>query len=259
MRWSTCYEEETAGDPGADVLVTALNGDATVSVRTWAPDAASVEQFESELRLRLARRLREQSTVVSPPPGNGPRRRSRGLVMPGRRRQRRRSRARRRRKLGVILFLLVATAAALGAVGFGGATSISRSCDLNALQPASIGSNTFIYAADGSRSARSPPRRTASRSRSRRRARWMSKATVAIEDRRFYQHGGVDFRGIGRAVVNDIGRAVRARAARRSPSSSSATSTSATTSGRCGGRSSRRASRSSSAGSGTRTASWPST
>jgi len=52
---------ETAGDPGAAVVVTALNGDATVTVRTWAPDAASVEQFESELRLRIARRLREQS------------------------------------------------------------------------------------------------------------------------------------------------------------------------------------------------------
>ena len=51
---------ETAGDPGADVLVTGLNGAATVSVRTWAPDAASVERLESELRLRIARRLREQ-------------------------------------------------------------------------------------------------------------------------------------------------------------------------------------------------------
>src|SRR5438552_4874015 len=34
---------ETAGDPGADVLVTGLNGAATVSVRAWAPDAAAGE------------------------------------------------------------------------------------------------------------------------------------------------------------------------------------------------------------------------
>jgi small-conductance mechanosensitive channel len=54
---------ETAGDPRADVLVTGLNGAATVSVRTWAPDAASVERLESELRLRIARRLREQSLL----------------------------------------------------------------------------------------------------------------------------------------------------------------------------------------------------
>jgi small-conductance mechanosensitive channel len=53
--------KEMAGDPGAGVLVTGLNGAATVSVRAWASDAASVEQLESELRLRIARRLREQS------------------------------------------------------------------------------------------------------------------------------------------------------------------------------------------------------
>jgi small-conductance mechanosensitive channel len=54
---------ETAGDSRADVLVTGLNGAATVSVRTWAPEAASVERLESELSLRIARRLREQSLL----------------------------------------------------------------------------------------------------------------------------------------------------------------------------------------------------
>ena len=54
---------ETAGAPAVDVLVTGLNGAATVSVRAWAPDAASVEQLESELRLRIARRLRDQSLL----------------------------------------------------------------------------------------------------------------------------------------------------------------------------------------------------
>jgi small-conductance mechanosensitive channel len=54
---------ETAGDPRADVLVTGLNGAATVSVSTWASDAASVERLASELRLRIARRLREQSLL----------------------------------------------------------------------------------------------------------------------------------------------------------------------------------------------------
>ena len=32
----------------------------------------------------------------------------------------------------------------------------------------------------------------------------MKEATVAIEDQRFYEHRGVDFQGIGRAVVQDI-------------------------------------------------------
>jgi small-conductance mechanosensitive channel len=52
---------ETAGDHGADVLVTGLDDAATVSVRAWASDEASVERFESELRQRIARRLREES------------------------------------------------------------------------------------------------------------------------------------------------------------------------------------------------------
>ena len=54
---------EVAGDPRADVLVTGLNGAATVSVRAWATDAASIEQVESDLRLRIARRIREQSLL----------------------------------------------------------------------------------------------------------------------------------------------------------------------------------------------------
>jgi small-conductance mechanosensitive channel len=52
---------ETAGEPRADVLVTGLNGAATVVVRTWAPDADEIERVESDLRLRVVRRLREQS------------------------------------------------------------------------------------------------------------------------------------------------------------------------------------------------------
>ncbi|MEP6908861.1 MAG: mechanosensitive ion channel domain-containing protein [Actinomycetota bacterium] len=54
---------ETAGDPRADVLVTALNDAATVSVRVWAPDASEVERLESNLRMRIARRLREQDAA----------------------------------------------------------------------------------------------------------------------------------------------------------------------------------------------------
>ena len=61
----------------------------------------------------------------------------------------------------------------------------------------------------------------------RRSARGCRKATIAIEDRRFYQHGGVDYEGIVRAAWRDVQtRARSSRAARRSRSSSSATSTS---------------------------------
>jgi small-conductance mechanosensitive channel len=54
---------DTAGDPRADVLVTGLNGTATVTVRTWAPDVNELEAVESDLRRRVARVLREQSVL----------------------------------------------------------------------------------------------------------------------------------------------------------------------------------------------------
>ena len=56
-------ESETAGDPRAEVLVTALNGTAGVTVRTWAPEATELEAVESDLRLRVTRRLRDQSML----------------------------------------------------------------------------------------------------------------------------------------------------------------------------------------------------
>lgn len=54
---------ETAGDPRADVLVTGLNGTATVTVRLWAPNADELEVIQSDLRRRITRRLREQSLL----------------------------------------------------------------------------------------------------------------------------------------------------------------------------------------------------
>ena len=55
--------DETAGDARSDVLVTSVGDAATVTVREWAPEAGAVEQHESELRLRVLRRLREQSLL----------------------------------------------------------------------------------------------------------------------------------------------------------------------------------------------------
>ena len=92
----------------------------------------------------------------------------------------------------------------LGTVGFGTAASISRDCNLGKLRPASIGSNSFIYAADGSLLGSIPAEKNRQPVTLAETSPWMAKATVAIEDRRFYKHGGVDPQGIARAVVNDI-------------------------------------------------------
>ncbi len=142
---------------------------------------------------------------MSPPPANGSRKRSSGLSdTPGRRRKRRRARARRRRKLGIAVLLVLAVVGVLGTVGFSSAREIQRDCDLNDLQPASIGVNSFIYAADGSLLGSIPAEKNRQPVSLAETSRWMARATVAIEDRRFYEHGGIDFQGIARAAVNDI-------------------------------------------------------
>ena len=150
---------ETAGDPRADVLVTGLNGAATVTVRSWAPDASELEGVaERAAPARCAPPARTEP-AVSTPPGNGRARGGARPYVPNRRRQRRTARrARRRRKLAVLLVVLLGLLAVLGTVGFGSARSIQADCDLQDLRPASIGSNSFIYAADGSL-ARLDPRR----------------------------------------------------------------------------------------------------
>jgi len=50
---------ETASD-NAEVLVSGLNGAATLTVRVWAPDEVAAERLASELRLRVHSRLRAE-------------------------------------------------------------------------------------------------------------------------------------------------------------------------------------------------------
>jgi small-conductance mechanosensitive channel len=49
---------ETAGDPRSEVIVSSLMDGATVTVRTWAPDAEAAEQAATDLSLRAHARLR---------------------------------------------------------------------------------------------------------------------------------------------------------------------------------------------------------
>ena len=147
--------------------------------------------------------------MTRPPNGSS---RPRPPVHPiNRRRQRRRSQARRRRKLAVLIVLVLGIFAVIGGVGFGEAQSVNRGCDLGRLKPVLKDSNSFIYAADGSRLGSIPAERNRQPVPLDQISPWMGKATVAIEDRRFYDHGGVDFVGIARATVKDVqaGKAVQ--------------------------------------------------
>jgi len=88
--------------------------------------------------------------------------------------------------------------------GGGGVYAFGSSCDLSALREVRIGQNTFVYAADGSLLGAIPAERNRQVIPLERVSPWMPKATVAIEDRRFYTHGGVDPQGIARAVMEDV-------------------------------------------------------
>jgi penicillin-binding protein 1A len=103
--------------------------------------------------------------------------------------------------LGALL-VLGAGAVAAGAVT---AVSLARThCDLDVLRPVSIGQNSFVYAADGSSLGSIPAERNRQPVSLTEIGPWMRRATIAVEDRRFYRHGGVDYEGIARALWRDI-------------------------------------------------------
>ena len=101
--------------------------------------------------------------------------------------------------VAVLCLLFVVTGAAVT-----GVATFGSSCDLNSLQQVEIGSNTFIYAADNSRLGVIPAERNRQPVPFKRISAWMPKATVAIEDRRFYQHDGIDVEGIARALWKNV-------------------------------------------------------
>ncbi len=73
-----------------------------------------------------------------------------------------------------------------------GTAVYGSSCDLSKLTPVGVGENSFVYAADGSVLGAIPAERNRTPVSRGKISPWMAKATVAIEDRRFYQHGGID-------------------------------------------------------------------
>jgi penicillin-binding protein 1A len=95
---------------------------------------------------------------------------------------------------------------ALGVLGVvGWVVDVANSApDISQLKPRDPGQLSEIYAADGTLLGyiRSDVLRTVLPSRAI--PRLVTRATIAIEDRRFWQHGGVDFQGILRAAVKDV-------------------------------------------------------
>ena len=119
-----------------------------------------------------------------------------------RRKRRERKRARRRRAIVLAFVAFLGTVVFLTAGGFTGAAVFG--CNLNKLRPVTIGQNSFVYAADGSLLGSIPAERNRQPMPLDQMSPWLTKATIAIEDHDFYKHGGIDVRGIARAIVVDI-------------------------------------------------------
>ena len=135
--------------------------------------------------------------------GNGP-------LYPAHRRRRRRHRRKREkitsRRFAILLTIAVilgATAAFVAAT-VTGAAGILNNCNLASLKPVAIGANSFVYAADGTVLGAIPAERNRQPVGLDGMSHWVTSATVDVEDRRFYQHGGIDWEGVIRAAVENI-------------------------------------------------------
>jgi penicillin-binding protein 1A len=121
------------------------------------------------------------------------------------RRRLRLERLRRRRRTGIVLGGIAGGAAAVFLIaGFGASAALSASCSLSSLQQVQVGQNSFVYAADGSLLGSIPADQNRDPIPLARMSSWLPIATVAIEDRRFYEHGGIDYVGIMRAFWSDL-------------------------------------------------------
>ena len=104
-----------------------------------------------------------------------------------------------------MLGLLLGAIAAAAVVGAAIAPSVVESqCDLRLLKPISIGTNSFVTARDDSLLGTIPSKKNRQELTLAQMSPWLSRATIAIEDRRFWKHGALDYAGIVRAAVTDL-------------------------------------------------------
>ncbi len=108
-------------------------------------------------------------------------------------------------KIAIPIGVLVAVAAIAGGIGVAWALNIYNSAPpLSSLKPVQKGTSSSIYAADGSligfiraNNIRQPvPGADLPDT--------LREATIAIEDKNFYEHGALDYEGIMRAVWEDV-------------------------------------------------------
>jgi penicillin-binding protein 1A len=123
--------------------------------------------------------------------------------------QRNRRRQRRRGGIGGKLLLVLGALFAVIAIAVIAVTSwvldvAADAPSLASCKPLDKGGNSVLYAADGSKLGLIASPQARSPVSIGRIPKSLQLATVAIEDQRFYQHGGVDYEGILRAALKDL-------------------------------------------------------
>jgi len=141
--------------------------------------------------------------------GNGGNGRGGPRLPLARRRRRRRGGRRNTRRwiflpLLVFLILVGVVAAAIGTVATVAQPVVESTCDLSELRPITLGQNSFVYAGNGSLLGAIPSEKDRQPITLKQMSPWVPKATVAIEDRRFYRHGALDYQGIIQAAIADL-------------------------------------------------------
>jgi penicillin-binding protein 1A len=126
------------------------------------------------------------------------------LTQRRRKRRRERKKARHKRFARLVLGSILGGLLFLVATSFTGAAIWMSSCDLKSLKPVEVGENSFVYAADGSLLGSIPAEKNRQPVPLRKISAWVPKATIAIEDRRFFDHGALDWLGIVRALYKDV-------------------------------------------------------
>ncbi|WP_210491536.1 transglycosylase domain-containing protein [Patulibacter sp. SYSU D01012] len=121
-----------------------------------------------------------------------------------RRRRQRRTKGGVGRVLLVFLALIVVAAGGAAAAGAGWVMSVADGANLDDLDQVDPGTTSVVYAADGTRLGflRGSTLREVIATKAM--SPLVREATVAVEDRRFYQHKGVDVEGVFRAATRNI-------------------------------------------------------
>jgi penicillin-binding protein 1A len=124
-------------------------------------------------------------------------------ILLARRSRLRRVHAKHKVAVAATVALVLLTVAVVSGAATGRAVLLG-SCNLNTLQPVALGQNSFVYANNGTLLGVVPSRVNREPLRLDQISPYLREATIAIEDRRFWQHGALDYQGIARALYSDV-------------------------------------------------------